>query len=117
MTTGALKAAKPIPFQNWLQLQAEHEAQRRDISTALPFQIPVPNIEYWAMLGKSNTMGDAVEQRFQLDQAATARLLSEACRAALHTEPLHLLMSALIHSFHTTFSDRQLPALFREGHG
>ena len=117
LTTGALKAEKPIPFQNWLQLQAQHEAQRQDLSTALPFQIPAPNFEYWGMLGKSNNIGDTMEQRFQLDQESTARLLGESCHTALRTEPLHLLMSALIHSFRNTFSDRQLPALFREGHG
>ena len=117
LTTGTLNTEKPIPFQNWLQLQADYEAQRRDLSTALPFPIPAPNFEYWGMLGKSNTIGDTLELRFQLDQETTTRLLGEACHTALHTEPLHLLLSALIHSFRTTFSDRQLPAIFREGHG
>ena len=117
LTTGTLESEKPIPFQNWLQLQAQHEAQRHDLSSALPFQVPAPNFEYWGMLGKSNNIGETLEQRFQLDQESTARLLGEACHTALRTEPLHLLMSALIHSFHTTFLDRQMPALFREGHG
>lgn len=117
LTTGALTTEKPIPFQNWLRLQAEHEIQRRDLSTALPFHIPAPNFDYWGMLGKSNTIGDTLEQRFQLDQDATARLLREECHIPLRTEPLHLLIAALIHSFHTTFLDREPPALFREGHG
>ena len=117
LTTGALKIDKPLPFQNWLRLQAEHEAQRRDLSTALPFRIPAPNFDYWGMHGKSNIIGDTLEQRFQLDQEATTRLLEEACHIALRTEPLHLLISALIDSFQTTFSDRHLPAFFREGHG
>ena len=117
LTTGTLEIEKPIPFQNWLRLQAEHEAQRRDLCTALPFQVPAPNFEYWGMLGKSNFIGDTVEQRFQLDQEATARLLGDAYHTALRTEPLHLLLSALVHSFRAIFSDRLLPALFREGHG
>ena len=117
LTTGSLSAEMPMPFQNWLQLQSEFEAQRSDLSTALPFTIPAPDFGYWGMLGKSNVIRDTVEQRFQLDKAATAQLLGEAPHTALRTEPLHLLLSSLIHSFRNTFSDRQLPALFREGHG
>ena len=117
LATGALEIEKPLPFQNWLRLQAEHEAQRRDPCTALSFQIPAPRFDYWGMLGKSNIIGDTVEQRFRLDKEATARLLGDGCHTALRTEPLHFLLSAIIHSFRATFSDRALPALFREGHG
>ncbi|KAL8826241.1 MAG: hypothetical protein Q9191_003926, partial [Dirinaria sp. TL-2023a] len=117
LTTGNLSAEIPIPFQNWLRLQAKYEAQRSDLSTALPFTIPAPDFGYWGMLGKSNVIRDTEEQRFQLDKVATAQLLGEAPHVALRTEPLHLLLSSLIHSFQNTFSDRHLPALFREGHG
>ena len=117
LTTGNISAEMPMPFQNWLQLQAEYEAQRSDLSTALPFTIPAPDFGYWGMLGKSNLIRDTEEQRFQLDKVESAQLLGEAPHIALRTEPLHLLLSSLIHSFRNTFSDRHLPALFREGHG
>lgn len=117
LTVGAPATQQPMPFQKWLQLQTEYEAQRSDLSTALPFKIPAPDFDYWEMAGKSNTIGETLEQRFQLDRATTTRLLGDACHTPLHTEPLHILLSALVHSFRLSFPDRQVPAMFREGHG
>lgn len=117
LTTGKLLAEKSFPFQKWLGLQAEYARDHLIPSKVLPFDVPPPNYEYWGMAGKPNTLGDTLEERFTMDQKATSVLLGNACHTALRTEPIDLLLSALIHSFGRTFSDRAQPALFREGHG
>lgn len=117
LTTGKLLAEKSFPFQNWLGLQAEYARDHLTPSKVLPFDVPPPNYEYWGMAGKPNTLGDTLEERFTMDQQATTVLLGNACHTALRTEPIDVLLSALIHSFGRTFSDRPQPALFREGHG
>lgn len=117
LTQGKLLAEKSLPFQNWLGLQADYAKNHLIPSKVLPFDVPPPNYEYWGMAGKPNTLGDTLEERFTMDQNATSVLLGSACHTALRTEPIDLLLSALIHSFGQTFSDRAQPALFREGHG
>jgi amino acid adenylation domain-containing protein/non-ribosomal peptide synthase protein (TIGR01720 family) len=116
LTTGLLTAAKPIPFQNWLKLQAEH-ARAMDVSTVLPYDIPVPNFEYWNMSSKSNRICDTEESIVKLDLAQTKELLEGSCHSTYNTEPIDILLASLVYSFGQTFSDRAVPALFREGHG
>ncbi|KAF2814013.1 amino acid adenylation [Mytilinidion resinicola] len=117
LTTGTLNAEKPLPFQNWLALQSEHESQVGDISDVLPFDIPSPDFDYWGMSHKSNRISDTQEQTFTLDSATTKELLEGACHSAFNTEPIDLLLASLIYAFKNTFTDRAVPAIFREGHG
>ncbi|KAF2008815.1 amino acid adenylation [Aaosphaeria arxii CBS 175.79] len=116
LTTGLLTAAKPIPFQNWLALQAEH-ATKTDVSSVLPYSIPSPDFDYWEMSTKPNRMCDTEETIIRLDLAQTKELLEGACHSTFNTEPIDLLLASLVYSFNQTFSDRAVPALFREGHG
>lgn len=117
LTTGELVVEKSFPFQKWLSLQAEYAKEHLIPSKVLPFDVPPPDYEYWGMAGKPNTLRDTLEERITLDEKATSVLLGSACHTALRTEPIDVLLSALIHSFGRTFSDRAQPALFREGHG
>jgi amino acid adenylation domain-containing protein/non-ribosomal peptide synthase protein (TIGR01720 family) len=116
LTTGLLTAAKPIPFQNWLQLQAKH-AQAMDVANVLPYDIPAPNFDYWAMATKPNRMCDTKEVIVKLDTEQTKELLEGSCHSAFNTEPIDILLASLVYSFAQTFNDRAVPALFREGHG
>ncbi|OCL04567.1 acetyl-CoA synthetase-like protein [Glonium stellatum] len=117
LTVGLLTAQKPLPFQNWLALQSEHESQATDVSYALPFDIPQPNFDYWGMLSKPNRMCDTQELTFALDLAMTKELLEGACHMVFNTEPIDLLLASFIYSFSQVFSDRPVPAMFRVGHG
>jgi amino acid adenylation domain-containing protein/non-ribosomal peptide synthase protein (TIGR01720 family) len=116
LTTGLLTAAKPIPFQNWLGLQSEH-AKASNVSRVLPYDIPAPNFDYWDMSTKPNRICDTEEVIVKLDVAQTKQLLEGACHSAYNTEPIDILLASLVYSFSQTFSDRAVPALFREGHG
>ncbi|KAF1998930.1 amino acid adenylation [Amniculicola lignicola CBS 123094] len=116
LATGLLSSEKPIPFQNWLSLQAEHTAMT-DASSVLPYQIPNPDFGYWGMSSKPNRMCDTQELIVNLDVAQTKELLEGSCHAAYNTEPIDILLASLVYSFSQIFTDRSVPALFREGHG
>jgi amino acid adenylation domain-containing protein/non-ribosomal peptide synthase protein (TIGR01720 family) len=112
-----LPSVTPIPFQTWLDLQATYAAEHLNAATVLPFSIPSPKYDYWGMADQSNKFGDIIEEIFSLDLENTRLLLGSKCHEALTTEPIDLLLAALIHSFSLVFNDRDTPAIFREGHG
>jgi amino acid adenylation domain-containing protein/non-ribosomal peptide synthase protein (TIGR01720 family) len=115
--TAATAAAQvSLPFQTWCRLQAE---QCRNLSTEkiLPGEnVPGANFAYWGMQGKANTYGDVACEGFEIDAAATSRMLTQ-CHESLRTETVDILLSALLHSFGRTFTDRSVPAVYNEGHG
>ncbi|KAI1861959.1 uncharacterized protein JN550_010590 [Neoarthrinium moseri] len=117
LATGTLAGTPPLPFQNWINLQAEHEAKRAHPEKSLPFEVPSPDFAYWNMEDKPNTVARAKEQVFRLDAESTAALLGDLPHKALRTETLDFLLTSLLYSFGQVFTDRQLPAIFREGHG
>ncbi|KAK7911863.1 hypothetical protein PG985_014344 [Apiospora marii] len=117
LDTGAITAPPPLPFQNWINLQAEHEAENGEPEKTLPFKVPQPDFAYWEADAHNNAVTDTTERTFRLDKETTAMLLGDQPHKALRTETLDLLLGALFVSFGRMFPDRELPAIFREGHG
>lgn len=115
LESGSLSGDKPLSFQTWCALQAEHIKRDSD-GGKLPFQVIPANLGYWGMENEPNSYGDVEHQTFALDEGLTTSTMTH-CHDALRTEPVDLLLSAIIHSFRRTFSDRYLPTLFNEGHG
>jgi amino acid adenylation domain-containing protein/non-ribosomal peptide synthase protein (TIGR01720 family) len=114
---GALAAEKPFPFQVWSKLQADYAREQLSPSKVLPtLDIPSANFEYWGMAGKPNKAADILRRDFSLDVATTASLLGK-CNQALRTEPLDILLAALVSSFVSTFPDRDAPPVYSESHG
>lgn len=116
-STGTLGDERPFPFQNWINLQAEHAAQHGDPAKTLPFDIPTSDFAYWDMEKRPNPLSDTVEGSFKLGRDSTALLLGGEAHRALRTEILDFLLASLFHTFGRVFNDRSLPAIFREGHG
>lgn len=107
---------KPVSFQTWCHMQLEN-CQTMPIDKVLPVDvIPPGDTSYWGMSDVPNTYGDLACEGFEVDKAITAMLLTE-CLDTLHTEPVDILLSALISSFAHTFLDRPVPAIYNEGHG
>ena len=105
-----------LSFQAWCKLQLEH-AQKTALNTVLPTSdIPPQSLDYWGVKEKNNTYGNASCEGFELDVATTATLMTK-CHDTFRTEPLDVLLAAMIHSFSQTFTDRNSPAIFNEGHG
>ncbi|KAF7715229.1 Nonribosomal peptide synthase (NRPS) [Penicillium ucsense] len=103
-----------MPFQSWIK------EQRVFAENLLETQIqhgdfPAANLEYWG-LTELPLWGDGEEIAFTLNQQSTALLLQDA-NNPLRTEPVDILLAALQLSFAESFSDREMPAFFVEGHG
>ncbi|KAI2791865.1 hypothetical protein POX_c04745 [Penicillium oxalicum] len=103
-----------MPFQSWL------EEQRKLVESLskspIPLQdLPAANLEYWG-LANLPLWGNGQEISFTLNEKTTALLLT-AANTSLRTEPIDLLLAALQLSFADSFSDREMPSFFVEGHG
>ncbi|KAF2267152.1 acetyl-CoA synthetase-like protein [Lojkania enalia] len=105
-----------LPFQRWCQLQQDH-ANGLSLQKVLPsVDIPALDFSYWGIEHQDNTYGKASHESFELDHSTTALFLGD-CHNALKTEPVEVLLAALIQSWSHVFTDRPLPAIFNEGHG
>lgn len=104
-----------MPFQTWLELQIQHtkriEEQEPELET-----LPTADFNYWGLAPADIVYGDVSCASFCLDENTTSRLMSD-CHAPLHTEPVDLLLGAMLFSFGQTFVDRPLPVIYNEGHG
>jgi len=107
---------KPVSFQTWCSMQFE-DCQTIPINNVLPVDdIPPGDASYWGMLDVPNTYGDVACEGFELDKGTTSMVLT-GCHETLRTEPVDILLSALISSFAIAFPDRTVPAIYNEGHG
>jgi amino acid adenylation domain-containing protein/non-ribosomal peptide synthase protein (TIGR01720 family) len=116
LSGGAALLPPALPFQKWAALQHDH-AQGLGVDKVLPsVQIPVLDWKYWGIEHADNTYGNAAHESFELDSEITRLFLSE-CHTAMRTEPVEVLLAALVHSWSNAFDDRTVPAIFNEGHG
>ncbi|CAG8957989.1 hypothetical protein HYFRA_00000332 [Hymenoscyphus fraxineus] len=106
---------KPLAFQTWAQLQAE-QAATWDLDKVLPSQMPAGDAAFWGMEDQPDTYGNVICEGFEIDAETTSTMLTE-CHSTLNTEPIDILISALIYSFGQCFDDRPVPPIFTEGHG
>ena len=109
--------SKSLPFQTWCHLQVEY-IQKQPIvpETVLPIEIPVPDWDYWGLESVTNTFGKLAYENIMIDEHITSLLFGD-CNQAMHTEPIEILLAALIYSFHEVFPNRKVPTVFNEGHG
>ncbi|KAL4782892.1 hypothetical protein BJX76DRAFT_358524 [Aspergillus varians] len=115
-----LASSSPLPYQTWTRLQAEQTQQRfADSAQAeksfLPYDIPNADFKYWGLDG-NNTHDDEIVETLVLNGRDT-RALFDGANNALRTESVEVLLAALFKSFHNTFPDRQIPAIFNMHHG
>lgn len=115
LESGSLGVEKPLSFQTWCSMQADH-TQRMDLNKPLPFRIAPTDLSYWGMDGQPNTYSQAELESFTVDASLTNLALGD-CHKALNTEPVDLFLSTVLHSFARTFSDRDAPTLYNENHG
>ena len=105
----------PFPFQEWIDLQPDGK-KIEPAKSDLAVSAAAPNLDYWGLTSEHNLHGDAVTEERHLDEADTSLLLGDANRA-LRTEPVEIMLAALLHSFFQTFPDRASPTLVEEGNG
>ena len=109
---------KPLSFQAWCALQKDHATRRNasQIKGILPFNIKRGDMVFWGMAGLPNRYGDVKHEGFVLDKSTTHLAMGSA-NQALRTQPIELLLTALIHSFRLVFPQRAMPTIFNESHG
>lgn len=115
LTSGMLPIEKPLSFQAWCRLQAEH-SQQLTPKAVLPIDVAPADFGYWGMAGRRNIHQDAVEKTMSLDVETTSKLFGIS-NEAFRTEPVDIILSGLIQSFNRLFYNRPAPTVFCEGHG
>ncbi|KAJ5350735.1 hypothetical protein N7541_008462 [Penicillium brevicompactum] len=113
---GAIHSEPGISYANWAKLQTQYAQSNLSPEDVLQADALSPDFEYWGMAKQPNIVADSIETSFVLDNERTSLLLGES-QEALGTQPVEVMVAALVHSFHTVFQDRQIPAVFMEGHG
>lgn len=104
----------PIPFSNWIARQEGQVKPWVATISPQPFEIPLPDYNYWAIGLDRDLDRDAryTTTSIALTKENTALLLGEKIHIALRTKPVDVLMSALSYSFIQTFPDRKPATIF-----
>ncbi|KAJ0280304.1 NRPS [Colletotrichum noveboracense] len=116
----ALTEAQPtfsnsFPFLAWADQQREY-ANTLTISRVLPELVPASDFSFWGIDRQQNIYADVREKRFSISPDITNDVLVN-CHHALQTEPVDILIAALLQSFGKAFRERRPPAVFTEAHG
>ncbi|KAH8659922.1 non-ribosomal peptide synthetase [Xylariales sp. PMI_506] len=112
---GKLRSVEPPSFRRWCRLQAQASRNSSPLSV-LPFTVPKPQLEYWGLPIDENTSGD-VDVHAEIFESSTTKLLFSDSNESMRTEPIDILIGALIHSFAKVFPERSPPVVWIEGHG
>lgn len=92
---------------------AQEQALLTAPRSAIPFDLPAPDLQYWTGPDSINTYRYSNTIRATLDQDTSAVIFHATCDLG----PLDLMLAALLESFRRAFPDRDLPLLTLEGHG
>ncbi|KAL4782981.1 hypothetical protein BJX76DRAFT_358411 [Aspergillus varians] len=111
--TGSLSSGAPLSFQSWCSVQLENN---KNTNEAIPIHCELPDLDYWGMSRAPNNYGHVKMESFTLDKKATA-FVSQQCHEIIRTETIEVLLAAVSHSFKRTFTDRDVPTIYDEGHG
>ncbi|RCI07694.1 hypothetical protein L249_5676 [Ophiocordyceps polyrhachis-furcata BCC 54312] len=112
---GELQLQKTLSFRSWCAAQAKVGSSLSPLSV-LPYPIPEPELDFWDLPLEENTFGDCDTLDVGLDPDVS-KLLFGKSNESLRTEALDLILGALSYSFHQTFPERSVPAIWIEGHG
>ncbi|KAK4224170.1 non-ribosomal peptide synthetase [Podospora fimiseda] len=110
LRTGQLPSTpRSLSFRTWCRLLNEQPPST--------IEVPVQDLGFWGVSSSENTFAQVTEQNFVLERPDTELLMGEA-NAAFNTEPLDILLAAVLHSFNDIFGGIRGPiTAFNEGHG
>ncbi|RJE24391.1 Condensation domain protein [Aspergillus sclerotialis] len=104
----------------WCKLQLEYAANQLTPTKALPrttTDITTASEGYWGpKCCNENTFGNIDKHSFTVDKETTHKILGVA-NNAFETQPVEVMLAALLHAFTIVFADRSTPTIFTEGHG
>jgi amino acid adenylation domain-containing protein/non-ribosomal peptide synthase protein (TIGR01720 family) len=114
-----------LSFPVWLERQQDslnrlvnetEEGADKSLEETLPVVVPNTNWDYWGLVPGKDIYASLSTIEIKCDSATTSLLLGNA-NTARKTEPVDILLAALLISFQDVFTDRPMPAVFTEGHG
>lgn len=111
LRTGSVTSiSKSLSFRAWCRLL-------EDQSQLTTSEIPPQDLGFWGVTSSENTFAHVIEQGFSLDAQASELLMGDS-NTPFNTEPLDILLTAVLHSFNEVFRQIRGPvAVFNEGHG
>lgn len=120
-SAAGLSVHRSLSFTQWTTLQRDdcRSNSGKELNRILlrAKDVRPAQFAYWGMHdSRPNRYGDVVCGSFELDNATTSTLSGKG-NTALSTETVDILLGALAWSFQNTFTDRDVPAIFNEGHG
>lgn len=112
---GKLLSRPTTSFRTWCRRQAKISRNLSPLSV-LPYQIPEPQIDFWGLPSPANTFANCEVYSEIYDEQVSAAVFGDA-NDALRTEPVDIIVGAMIYSFLHTFPERAAPVIWIEGHG
>lgn len=108
-----------ISFPAWCEKLQKHVTEYDSAKPVgqLPFTLTATNWPYWDLVPGEYRAIDKVSVTASLDQDTASQLFQHDANTVMRTEPVEVLLAGLLHSFSCTFPDREVPAVFNEGHG
>jgi non-ribosomal peptide synthetase component F len=112
---GRLSSEGSLSFPDWINFQL-YEISHRLTKPALPFEIAPLDLNYWGLEKQHNTYGETGRHMFSLPPILT-KSIQTRCNRVFRTETADIFLTALLLSFHQTFSDRPAPTIWKQEHG
>ncbi|RDA85881.1 hypothetical protein CP532_2707 [Ophiocordyceps camponoti-leonardi (nom. inval.)] len=112
---GSMRSQRTTSFRAWCRRQARVGSGLSPLDV-LPFPVPAPEVGFWALPARENTFGNCVNLTETISRETSSLVLSDA-NDSLRTEPIDLLVAAVVHSFLKAFPERPPPVVWLEGHG
>lgn len=116
LTHGVLQKPQSMSFRSWVTAQEEYSLRNHTPEDVLAPPVDQSIVNYWGISPADNTFGAVQFEKFTLDDDTSLSLL-EGCHEALRTEPVDVMISALVSSFSRVFRDRKGPHFSVESHG
>lgn len=110
---GKLQSPNPVSFRKWCGRQARIG---RNLSPLSVLPIPESQLSFWELPLSDNGLAGCKLYSEEFDYAISKAVLIDS-NECLRTEPIDIVLGALVHSFLHTFPERSLPAVWIEGHG
>lgn len=112
---GSLRAPQTMSFQRWCATQARL-GQTLSPLEVLPYSLPDSQVGFWGIPLEENTF-DQCENLNVTFPADVTTLLFGMSNNSLRTEPVDLMLAALMRGFALTFPERSVPPVWTEAHG
>lgn len=116
LKTGTVSPPSGLSFSSWCRALEDRFGAASGVSENHEVDKRSTNHELWGLSTTDNVYGNAEKTSWSLDAECT-KLLLQQVGPIKRTEPIDLMVSAIVSSFRQVFSGTPSPEVFIEGHG